>query len=146
MFKDLAKKFQGMNGFRKPKKLTRAQEERQQQAQAFGDEYKALCAKHKLQLRPIINHGQDGSTTPDMVLVAYEPPQLKNWAQASKENLEVQKKCRHLNVGENCKTCGVRLADQDTSGTGVTPEFIKVKEERIKAYEEKEKKENEEVA
>ena len=124
--------FAGMKGFRKPPKLTKAQQERQQQAQAFGDEYKALCAKHGLQLRPVIKREEDGSQYPDMVLTAYEAPKLKNWGDAQEENLAVQKKCRHLNEnGENCKHCGVRLADQHESGTGVSDEFIKVKEEKI---------------
>lgn len=140
---DKIKNFAGMKGFRKPKKLNNAQLERQQQAQAFGDEYKELCAKHKLQLRPIIKHEPDGSTVPEMVLTEYEAPQLKSWADATAENLEVQKKCRHLNEnGENCKTCGVRLADQHESGTGVTEDFIEVKLKKIADYRAKEAEAN----
>ncbi len=128
-----------MKGFRSPKKLNKAQQERQVQAKAFGDEYEALCAKHKLQLVPLIKREPNGAQYPDLMLAPYEPPQLKNWADATEENLKVQKVCRHLNEnGENCKTCGVRIADQDPSGTGVTPEFVKVKEQRIADYRAKE--------
>lgn len=138
MSNPFTKIFKNQKGFRKEKKLTNAQRERQEQAQAFSDDYKAICAKHKLQLRPIIRHEQDGSTIPDLVLTEYQPPQLKDWGEAQKENLEVQKKCRHLNENnENCKTCGVRIADQDPSGTGVTVDFIKIKEQKIADYEAK---------
>lgn len=124
--------FKNQKGFRKEKKLTRAQEERKQQAEAFSAEYKELCAKHKLQLRAVIRHEEDGSTIPDMVLTNYEPPQLKNWSEAQQENLNIQKTCKHFNSnGENCQKCGVRLADQHESGTGVTEDFIKVKEQKI---------------
>lgn len=130
--------FKNQKGFRKEKKLTNAQKEKQAKAQAFSEDYKAICAKHELQLRPIITHEADGTSRPDMVLTEYQPPKLKDWGQAMKENLEVQKVCKHVNEnGENCKTCGVRLADQDPSGKGVTEDFIKVKEQKIADYEAK---------
>lgn len=142
---DKIKNFTGMKGFRKPKKLTNAQLAKQQEAKDFIEDYKVVCAKHKLQLRPFIKHEQDGSTVPDMAITPYEPPQLKSWADATAENLEIQKKCRHLNEdGEHCKTCGVRTADQHESGTGVTEDFIEIKLKKIADYRAKEAEDNKE--
>ena len=138
MSNPFTKIFKNKKGFRQEKKLTKAQQERQAEAQAFIDDYKAVCAKHKLQLIPIIKREPNGAQFPDMAVDRYEPPQLKDWGQAMKDNLEVQKVCKHVNEnGENCKTCGVRIADQDPSGTGVTEDFIKVKEQKIADYEAK---------
>lgn len=142
---DKIKQFAGMKGFRKPKKLNNEQLARQQAANAFSEDYKAVCAKHSLQLRPIIRREPDGSQYPDLAVAPYEAPKLKSWADATAENLEVQKKCRHLNEnGENCKTCGVRLADQHESGTGVTETFIEIKEKKIADYRAKEAEDNKE--
>lgn len=132
---DKLKNMVGGKGFRQPKKLNKEQQARQIQAKAFGEEYEALCVKHKLQLVPLIKRETNGAQYPDLMLAPYEPPQMKNWADASEENLAVAKACRHLNENNvNCKTCAVRIADQDPSGTGVTAEYIKAKEERIAAY------------
>lgn len=131
-----------MKGFRKPKKLTNKQIEKQERAKAFGDDYKAICAKHKLQLMPIIKHEQNGGSVPDIVLTDYEPPQLKSWADASEENLATQKTCKHINEnGQNCKVCAVRIADQNPDGVGVTEEYIKVKTQKIADWRAKEKEE-----
>lgn len=135
------------NGFRKPKKLTNAQLERQQKAKEFGEKYEALCTELGLQLIPVIKRETNGAQYPDLVLGEYQPPKLKNWGEAQAENLEVQKKCRHLNEnGENCKTCGVRIADQHESGTGVTEEFIKVKLQKIADFKAKEAEHNKDEA
>lgn len=133
------KMFAGMKGFRKQKKLTKGQLERKVKAQEFGEKYEALCREMHLQLMPVIKHEPDGSSRPDLVLSEYEPPQLKSWADASEENLKIAKACRHLNEnGENCKHCTVRIADQDPSGTGVSEEYVKIKEQRIAEYRAKE--------
>lgn len=129
-----------IKGFRKPKALTRKQKEKEEKANNFIEGYKKLCAENGLQLKAIIQHEADGSSKPSMVVAEYQAPQLKNWADATAENLEVQKNCRHLNENNtNCKTCGVRLADQDPSGTGVTEEFIKIKLQKIEDYRAKDK-------
>lgn len=125
------------NGFRKPKKLTNAQRERQEMAQAFISDYKDLCTKHKLQLQPIVERTPDGGFGPNMRVAEFEPPKLKNWGEAMKENLEAAKKCTHRNEGDTCIHCAVRSADQHESGTGVTETYEKVKLEKIQAWHEK---------
>jgi len=128
-------------GFRVPKKK---EVQKQEAARSFINDYKELCTKHKLQMVPIIKTLPHGGFEPDIKLMAYEPqePKLKGWGEAEEENLVTRKNCRHLNEnGENCKHCGVRTADQHESGTGVTEAYIIAKQEKIKAWKEKNKEE-----
>lgn len=138
MFNNIFKK-----GFRTPPKPSKKQLALQAQLKEFLADYEVVCRKHKLQMVPVIKNLPHGGFEPDFKLMPYEPvepPKLKGWGEAEEENLKVRKICRHLNEnGENCKHCGVRLADQDPSGTGVTESYVLAKEEKIKAWKEKAK-------
>ena len=134
-----------LKGFRNKKKPTTAQLEEYEAIKNFMDDYRATCLKHGLQLAPIIKTQEHGGLMPDFKIAKYTPPaepELKNWGDASEENLKNMKVCRHLNVGENCKNCGVRVADQDPSGTGITPEYEAIKVKKIADYRAKEEVHN----
>lgn len=128
-------------GFRSPKAPNKKEIAQQELVREFLKDYGEVCKKHKHQLVPIIKPLPHGGFEPDFKLMPYEPkpePQLKGWGDAEEENLKVRKVCRHLNEnGENCKHCGVRLTDQDESGTGVTEAYVVAKEARIKEWKAK---------
>ncbi len=121
-------------GFRIGKKPNKKVVQQHEAIKAFLAAYRDVCTEHKLQLVPIITHKEHGGSEPDFKVIEFLPPpepQLKGWGDAEEENLKTRKVCRHLNEnGENCKHCGVRIADQDESGTGVTESYVVAKEEK----------------
>lgn len=90
MLDEVKQKFE--DKFRKPKKLSRKQEERQEQARNFIYEYSELCKKHKLQwdIGYEFNH-REGSRA-RFVLIEHREPEIKEWEKCKKENAETKKK------------------------------------------------------
>lgn len=136
-------------GFRTPKKPNRKQVEEAEKIRAFLTDYGDICAKHEMQLMPIIKHHEHGGSEPDFKIGPYKPapkPEMKGWGDAMEENLKVAKACRHLNEdGIACKHCAVRMADQHESGTGVTAEYEEIKLKKIADWREKAKQHDQEA-
>ncbi len=63
-----------VKGFRKEKKPTRAEVERQQAVEAFVNEYSELCTKHGLQLIPTLNVDKFRGITPEFKIKPYIAP------------------------------------------------------------------------
>ena len=85
-----------MFGSRKPKKLTNAQKEKQEQAKNFIDKYTELCKECKLQWDIAYEFNPREGLTARFVLIEHREPEkgyeTKDWQSCKKENEETRKR------------------------------------------------------
>ena len=76
--------------FRQPKKLSREQQDRQEQAKNFIGEYTELCKKHKLQWDIGYEFNHREGLTARFVLIEHREPETKDWEECKKENEKIK--------------------------------------------------------
>lgn len=98
-------------GFRKPKALTKKQEEDAKRTIAFRDGYLKLCRETKLSLGAIIvSMGQQAYIK--MQLQNYVENTPKSWSDSLRENLVTRQQCEHKTEAidsKQCLTCGLEV-------------------------------------
>lgn len=127
-------------GFRTAPKPTKKQIARAEKVNAFKKDLQDVFVKHGLTLDAVIkSFGPTASV--QLTIVPYEKPDIQNWSEAKKENLEVRKACEHTELtedGKACKACGVSTEDFGENAIGVTAEYEAKELAAIEAQQEEE--------
>ena len=89
--------FEGIRkGFRRPKKLNRKQQERQDNIKSFIDRYKTLCEDEGYQFDAMLEVTPQG-ILPKMTIIEHRPKpdfETKPWEECKKENEETKKRLK----------------------------------------------------
>lgn len=112
---------------------------------AFQEEYKKITKEDGIEFFAELAYNPRG-ITPRLRLREYREPQVMNWPEAQRQNLETRIECSH-DLSDNadaCKLCGLEKENWGADAKGVTPEYEKRKrkeiEEALKKMEAKEQK------
>lgn len=123
------------------------EKERQEKAESFLALYKKVVEETGIEWTAELEITPRGIVARLRLAEAKPDAEVKSWADAKKENLEIRKNCTHKKSEEegarSCKVCGLDEALWGENGVGATEEYIARIESKIKEIEQVEARKNE---